>query len=163
MRASGTPPFVFGPNGESLNTAWELTLQNGDAFPGTRDQYIEGYSSQIAYPNKLLQATIVNILRNSEDPPVIIIQGDHGPRANLAWDSIEETDLDEAFSILNADYLPPGDPQELYATISPLNSFRVFFNRVLGGSYQLLEDRSYFTTHSDPPGFILVEAGSEIQ
>jgi hypothetical protein len=157
------PPFVFGSNGERLNPSWEFTLQDGDAFPGTREQYIEGYSRQIAYLNKLLQATIVEILRNSEEPPVIIIQGDHGPRAYLAWDSIEETDLDETFSILNAYYLPPGETQELYLTITPVNSFRIVFNCLFGGSYPLLEDRSYFTTYSDPLEFILVEARSEIQ
>lgn len=151
------PPFVFGSNGERLNPSWEFTLQDGDAFPGSREQYIEGYSSQIAYLNKLLQATIVEILRDSEEPPVIIIQGDHGPRAYLAWDSIEETDLDETFSILNAYYLPPGAAQELYPTITPVNSFRVVFNRLFGGSYPLLEDRSYFTTYSEPLEFILVD------
>lgn len=77
------PPFVFGTNNERLNPCWEFTLQDGDAFPGTQEEYIAGYLGQIAYLNKLLQATTAQILRDPEHPPVIILYGDHGLRACL--------------------------------------------------------------------------------
>jgi hypothetical protein len=47
--------------------------------------------------------------------------------------------------ILNAYYLPEGGGQEIYPEISPVNTFRVVFNRYFGGDLPLLEDRSYFS------------------
>ena len=46
--------------------------------------------------------------------------------------------------ILNAYYLP-GYDGDLYATISPVNSFRLVFNSYFGGEYDMLEDVSYYS------------------
>jgi hypothetical protein len=75
------------------------------------------------------------ILAESEVPPVIIIQGDHGP-----W--LQPTD--KRMRILAALYLP-GHEEQLYPTITPVNFFRVVFNSYFGGDYELLEDVSYFS------------------
>ena len=47
-------------------------------------------------------------------------------------------------------YLIPGGAAELYAYITPVNSFRVIFNTLFQSHYPLLEDRSYNSTHELP-------------
>ena len=36
----------------------------------------------------------------------------------------------------------------MYPSISPVNSFRVILNAYFGGNLELLEDRTYFTSHA---------------
>jgi hypothetical protein len=155
------PPFVFGPNGEPRNPDWDYTMQDGDAFPGTTENYIKGYRSQIEYLNKLLMRSIRVIQNKSEQPPIIIIQGDHGPRALFDWDSAENSNLKEAMSILNAYYLPGQVGTGLYPSISPVNSFRLVFNLYFETDFVLLEDSSYFTTQKYPFDFIAVDTSGD--
>ena len=54
---------------------------------------------------------------------------------------LEGTHLADRFSILNAYYFPDGNYDDLYQSISPVNTFRVLFNRYLGADLELLEDR----------------------
>ena len=125
------PPFVFGPNGEYTNPAdfWnEKKVYN-------RVNYQRGYTNQLTFLNRKLLETIDVILANSETPPVIILQGDHGP-----W--IQPNP--QHFFILNAYYLP-GHQDELYPTISPVNSFRLVFNDYFGAKYDMLADISYYS------------------
>jgi hypothetical protein len=51
--------------------------------------------------------------------------------------------------ILNAYYLPGVDPNLLYNTISPVNTFRIIFNQYFGAHYDLLPDTSYYSEFPD--------------
>ena len=66
------------------------------------------------------------LLKNSSSPPIIIIQGDHGPGPSFRSPSIDKLCLKEKASILNAYYLPGLPSNSLYETISPVNTFRIF-------------------------------------
>ena len=124
-------PHDIGPEGEYIH-GWDSS---------TREGYYEGYIRQAAYLEKILPEVTAAILANSPTPPIIIIQGDHGP-----WDY---RDLSDRLAILNAYYLPGGS-DALYATITPVNTFRVIFNAYFGGDFKLLEDHSYFSISADP-------------
>ena len=123
----------------------------------SRKEYVDGYRAHLNFLNKRITATLDTILAASERPPVIIIQGDHGPGSRLDFTSVEGTDLKERFGILNACYFPEGADEHLYDSISPVNTFRLVLNRYFGTQLQLLEDRSYFTPDQDPYRFIPVE------
>jgi hypothetical protein len=125
------PPFVFGPNGEPTYPPdfWNENRM----YPA--DLYAKGYQNQLTYLNKQMEAGIDTILENSSTPPIIIIQGDHGP-----W--LQPNN--KRFWILNAYYLP-GHSDRLYPTISPVNSFRLVFDEYFHGDYPLLDDISYFS------------------
>jgi len=147
------PPFVFDANGEPKPNWRIYTVSDGSHWVGgigTRSEYIKGYREQINYINSLLIDAIDEILTQSETPPVIIIQGDHGPGAYFEWQSLGQTNLRERMTILNALYLPGGDDNCLYPSISPINTFRVIFNRYLGGDFKLVEDRAYFSKWGRP-------------
>lgn len=127
-------PFVFDQNGNFVYRETPFTLNNDREYvvPGT---YVAGYTGELQYLNARVEAIVSAILAQSDVPPVIILQGDHGaPRT-------KEINGDTA--ILNAYYFPQGDAEQLYATISPVNTFRAVFNRYFNGQFALLEDRSY--------------------
>ena len=96
--------------------------------------------------NRLLTQTVDRILAAHHDhPPVIIIQGDHGPGVRFNQVQLDHTDVFERFSILNAYYLPGVDSAGLYRSISPVNSFRVVLNNYFGTHYSMEPDRSFYS------------------
>jgi len=141
------PPFVFGPNGEPINPDRRYRIGDGTSFfnkGGTMEEYLRNYTGEVEYLNKRLEETIERILANSTEPPIIIIQSDHGSRLELDWKNADNTNFQEAFSILSAFYLPHTTAQ-LPEGISPVNTFRFIFNTYFGTNYDLLEDRSYYS------------------
>jgi len=101
----------------------------------------------VQFVDRMLEEIIDAILNRSSQPPIIILQGDHGPGGFLNWFSPQRTCLCERTSILNAYYLPSGVSKDLYPTISPVNSFRVILNSYFGTHLDLLPDRTFFTSH----------------
>jgi hypothetical protein len=89
------------------------------------------------------------LLEKSETEPIIIIQGDHGATLDYELLGIDKANR---LGILNAYYLPKKiinqeemimKPNEnLYQSITPVNSFRVVFDQYFGGDYGLLDDKS---------------------
>ncbi|MBM3245409.1 MAG: LTA synthase family protein, partial [Candidatus Omnitrophica bacterium] len=139
------PPFIFGANGEFVpETKLEMS---GDVWAQK-----ENYLNQLLFINKLVKGFIEEVLSMSQNPPIIILQADHGP-----WVSYGK--MDETMSIFNAYYLPPGGEKLLYKTISPVNSFRLIFNFYFGLNYRLLEDRNYYSDCETPYSFIDVTDG----
>lgn len=125
------PPFVFDPDGNPTYPAdfWNEQRE----YP--KDLYQKGYLNQLQYLNKKIIQAIDTIVENSETPPIIIIQGDHGP-----WMQPK----DKRMWNLTAIYFPD-HKDKLYSTISPVNIFRLVFNTYFGGKYDILEDVSYFS------------------
>jgi hypothetical protein len=93
-----------------------------------------GYLNQLKGLNKLVLKTVASILRHYDpaNPPVIILQGDHGFR--YLPDNPEE-----ATTILNA-YFFPEHADALYSDISPYNTFRVVFNTYFKSNLRLMEE-----------------------
>ncbi len=152
------PPFVLGRDGEAIDPGFGFTLNDGNHLIKegrlVRDEYLRGYVDQLMYTNRRLQSTLDEILSRSAEDPIIILQSDHGPGSGLDWDDPYNTDLKERLSILNAYYLPGKGSAELYAGITPVNTFRLILDLYFGTDCGLLEDRSYFSTWSHPYAFI---------
>jgi len=145
------PPFIFNSEGNPVQPDAVYTLGDGAGFPGTRTEYEQGYREQITYLNRQMKDVVDAILENSEKPPIIIIQGDHGPGSRFDMLSLDRVDcLWERFSILNAYYFPGQKYVGLYPTISPVNSFRVIFNTFFGTDLPLLQDKSYYASYGTP-------------
>jgi hypothetical protein len=141
------PPFVFGPDGEKIQSNRRFGLYDAKDFftaGGTRDEYVNGYKGQVEYANKRVIALIDYLLSATKEPPIIILQADHGPRLMSDWSDLNKTYLKECFSILNAYYFPGKSTKDLYRSISPVNSFRVIFNLYFHTNYPLLKDKYHF-------------------
>jgi hypothetical protein len=159
------PPFTFMPDGSEVKTDRGYSADDGSRLLQglSREQYRQGYIDQLRYINKRTLEAIDQIIRQSKRPPVIILQGDHGSRMNLDWESLELTDVQEPYSILNAYRAPEAVRKYLYPSISPVNTFRLVLTRLFGAHYPLLPDRSYYSTANAPYGLTdvtgLLQAG----
>ena len=114
-------PYVFTSNGEFVTDP---------AILGDKNSH-EGYTGQVAFISSRILSIVQELIDTSEIPPIVIIQGDHG---------LEEGNR---LQILNAYYLPGNGADDLYPTISPVNTFRIILNRYFGAAYGLLPDYSY--------------------
>ena len=130
-----------------------------DGSPAQYETEEEGYIDQVVYTNVMILDAIDTILAESERPPVIIIQGDHGTLSTgfLAPDEVDDALLRERSGILNAYYFPGQDYSQLYPDITPVNSFRVIFNITFGTDLPLLDDSTYVSTYAYPFAFEIME------
>ncbi|HDR00082.1 MAG TPA: hypothetical protein ENN51_07360 [candidate division WOR-3 bacterium] len=128
-------PYVLNRDGEFVDRLAQMRQ-------GTRAGFVE----QVEYVNRRMLALVDNLL--DDDSPrswVIILQSDEGPHPPENFehrDSLQT--LRAKFRILNAWYLPGGDADLLHPAISPVNTFRVLFNRYFDADMNLLPDRSFF-------------------
>ncbi|NMC46821.1 MAG: hypothetical protein GYA52_08305 [Chloroflexi bacterium] len=131
-------PYVFDEDGSFQQ---EDAYYRGEYYSAINDRYgDEGYIKQIKFMNMRLEQIVEKILQESENPPLIIIQGDH---------SIEEFGAaEDRMKILYAIYLPDEDYSAFYPNITPVNTFRNILNTYLDTNYSLLEDHSYFSVRT---------------
>jgi hypothetical protein len=127
------PPYVFGPTGGPVEPAEAGTTKTQEGASHYRDQ--------VVYINGRILEVIPKIIANSSTPPIIVIQGDHGPTVPSSPRA--------RMSNLNAYYLP-GAETVVYPTITPVNTFRVIFNRYFGQNLEILEDVSLYSEYDDP-------------
>jgi hypothetical protein len=143
------PPFVFAADGSAVTPDAPFTLRfTFDASDPSKEDYIRGYRDQVSFVNAQLEEVITAILENSEVPPVIIIEGDHGPDSNSGRVSY----VQERMTNLNALHLPTGDAG-LYPGLTPVNTFRMVFNKVFGADLPLLDDRVFYSEYDRPYRF----------
>ena len=134
-------PYLFGPNGEPVNYPEPLTFVEKQVFP-EEESWI-GYRDQLLYVNSRILEAIDVILENSDDPPLILLQSDHGPATGLDWTDPRDPYLSDRSSILSAYLLPDFCRESLYPEISPVNSFRVLFICAFESSLNLIPDLTY--------------------
>jgi hypothetical protein len=150
------PPFVLGANGEAVDPKGPLSFADGSwLVPGMpKDEYRSRYIAQMSYVNRRVLEAVDAILRQSKRPPIIILQGDHGARMHLDWESHEKTDVRETYSILNAYLVPQKVRDCLYDGITPVNTFRILLSSLYGAKYKKLPDRSYYSPAEHPYAFV---------
>ena len=130
------PPYVFGPTGGPVEPAEAGTTKTQEGARHYRDQAI--------YISSRMAEVIPQMIANSSTPPIIVIQGDHGPTVASSPRS--------RMSILNA-YFLPGAKVSIDSTITPVNTFRLILNRYFGQGLELLEDVSLYSDYTDPFNF----------
>jgi hypothetical protein len=135
-------PFVFDAEGNPTDDDYDWAPSDIGL-----DQYKVGYREQVQFLNRRLRQTLDQIIEQSDTPPIIVIQGDHGP---------EEGSSSDRMSILNALYFGDQASDALEPSISPINVFRVALTEAFGADLPLLDNRSYYSTYSEPFEYNLV-------
>jgi hypothetical protein len=114
------------------------------------------FLNRIQYVNGRLKSFIGEVGRANPRPSVIIIQGDHGSVATGEYPnplgSPSDTLVRERMNVFNAYHLPECEDR-LYESISPVNSFRVVLSCYFEEDFDLLSDRSYFSSYDEPYQF----------
>ena len=133
------PPYVFGPTGGPVEAA--------DVGTTRTQQGASHYRDQAFYVSNRMKEIVPKIIANSARPPIIVIQGDHGPTVPSGPQARMRN--------LNV-YFLPGANKSLYSTITPVNTFRVIFNNYFGQNLQLLNDVSLYSDYEDPFNFKVI-------
>jgi len=134
-------PYIFGENGEPINPKFlvpdnEIENWNPDFYLG-----------QLKFANKKTQ-DVIEKLTETETPPVIIIQSDHGMRDPESENSYERNL--KFYNNFKAYYFPEKGRNLEFETTTPVNSFRVLFNLYFDDDYEILEDKIYGHTKEKP-------------
>ncbi|WP_406701361.1 hypothetical protein V5E97_40190 (plasmid) [Singulisphaera sp. Ch08] len=150
-------PFVFGENGEDVSPR----VGNGPNATSRRTKdfdnptsYRECYRKQAIFLTKQIERTIDRILAESPEPPIIILQSDHGSGLRHHLNDLEMTDLRERMSILNCYYFPDRNYEGLTDQITPVNSFRVVLKNIFGANLPQRSNQNLFSTYDDPFKFV---------
>lgn len=138
------PPFLFGPNGEAINTDPALRTKDWSKY----------YLGQLEFVNHQVEDLVERVLSEAETPPMIILQADHGSKLIRQEGDPSPEMLKERLGILNAYLLPDGGERFVHDSITPVNTFRVLFLAYFGADYEPLEDRSYFSRLKRPYDFL---------
>ena len=133
------PPYVFGPTGGPVEPADVGTTKTQVGASHYRDQAV--------YISNRMMEIVPKIIANSTTPPIIVIQGDHGPTVPSSPQARMRN--------LNVYYLP-GANAPIYSTITPVNTFRIIFNAYFGQNLELLEDVSLYSDYTDPFNFKVI-------
>jgi hypothetical protein len=122
-------PYVFEPDGSVRANPdyFSAPGMHGVTWQFERD----GYVDSVQFINGRILPILKTLIEESVTPPIIVMEGDHG------WGGKNRTQN------LSTYYLRGRNTQDLYPGISPVNSFRVIFDRYFGADYDLLPDESY--------------------
>lgn len=129
-------PYVFDRKGHFVTEDQEL-----------RGEVEDLYVDQLVHVNTMITGIVEELLSGPvESHPVIVLQSDEGPYpggpARWPGNPRPET-LQRKFRNLSAYYLPGVANPGLYQTITPVNSFRLIFNRYFNAGFALLPDKNF--------------------
>ena len=133
-------PFVFGPTGGSHASIFS-NLDNLSRYKNNL------YIDQIQFVNYKLEH-IIDKLLNTDNPPIIIIQSDHGKRG-ATNDDEPAVRNNKQLNNFRAYYIPNGDRNIELENASPVNTFHVLFNTYFDYNYELLEDKFYILNDAE--------------
>jgi signal transduction histidine kinase len=117
-------PYLFQPNGQSINTSLSIEQQ---------------YIQYLQYSNVQLLQAVTSIINNSSSPPVILLLSDHGYRNDS---SQKLSGL--RFYNLSAIRLPGKNYRPYYKGISTVNQFRLLLNNSFMQQLELLPDSTVY-------------------
>ncbi len=149
-------PYIFERNGDIVG-AEALASRTGSHIADDNKFYL----NQLMYTSDLVIRTVDQIKARSDSPPIIILQADHGPEPDMDWGHPDPDSLRARMAILNAYHVPDACREQLYPTISPVNTFRVLYSCLDFMERELLVDQSYYSnlrSRSEKLDFIPVES-----
>ena len=127
------PPFYFDSAGAERSI--KTLIDENYTIPAS------AYLQYVGYTNKRIVEVVDSILKNSSNPPVIIIMGDHGFR-----NCSQTEDRSCFFRNMNAVYLPDKNYTNFYYSLTGVNQFRVLFNTIFHENFPILKDSTILLT-----------------
>ena len=151
------PPFAFDAQGRLPAGPRALFgMPDGNEFPGTRAQYVEGYRAQVQFALDQVDDLVAHLQRRTR-PTVIIISGDHGPGSRFNREDRGQSDLRERFNVFLAVQVP-GRAVTFPSGMTLVNLYPLILKDALNARVSDLPDRTVFTSFSSPYRFEDVQA-----
>jgi len=143
------PPYIFTASGAP--STYEQASAKSDRVTDKT-----GYLEQLKFLNARLEAITDEILRLPGPKPILVLQGDHGPSSLAAdpgvWKHPTTEFLLERMGIFSAIFAPQVEPA-VFDQHTPVNTFRIIFDKYFDTDFGLIEDRSYFSNYEEPYNF----------
>ena len=96
------------------------------------------YAGYIAYTNQKVIAIIDSLFNKGAQKGILIFQSDHG------IDDLDFRKRKDAFRNFSAIHFPDNNQEQLYDSMSNVNTFRIIFNKYFGQKLSLLPDSSIY-------------------
>lgn len=143
------PPYVFGADGEKVEES-EVKVSAG--LDDWKNQ--SGYLNQLIFINKKVKGLIEKLTADKKNPPIIIIQADHGSASTPGMEEYNPNLIQERMRPFIAFNFPGIEDDPVLESITPVNIFRFVFNNYFNANYELLENKNYFSNYTRPYRFI---------
>jgi hypothetical protein len=120
------------------------------------------YVNQLQCLNRLLLGTVTALLKQSQTPPVILLQGDHGTSTlNFSWArnaaAVTPAQARERFGAFGAYYLPEGGSRLVSDSVTLVNVLQKVLGYYLGADVQPSGDELYMSIERKPYDFVQVD------
>ena len=140
-------PYLFDRHGNVLK---HVTVSNQFDFQAQLWEDKHGYLEQVIYTNNArARALIDRIVAESERPPIIIVQSDHGPnllgglpREQARARAIRQLRRLSSFQVRTQDVMP--------RDTAPVNQFRYLFNHYFDARLPILPQRNFYSDFGTP-------------
>lgn len=148
-------PYLFRSDCR-VRTAYWPERDDGDEALAVKKAYIE----QVGCVNRKLLEVVDSILAHAPNPPVIIIQADHGhgrlgrKLPDLAHSPAAQ--VAERLSVFGAYHLPGVAREEIGDSVTPVNVLRLVLRHYFGADLPPVPDASYWSSNDRPYDFTRV-------
>jgi hypothetical protein len=146
-------PYVFAPDCQSLD---------GKSAGNSSSPREHPYVGQIQCLNRLVLHLVTSLLQGSPEPPIILLQGDHG--SNLlryssakSASAVSPAQARERFGAFGAYYLPSGGGRLFADTVTVVNVFRKVLNHYFDAGIPPAPDELYMSLEHTPYNFVQVD------
>ena len=113
---------------------------------------IDSYINYLKFTNKKIEKLVEQLLETDE-PPIIIIQSDHGSGFGLDWENPTDDMLRQKMSNFQAIYFPNVNNDLVSKATTPVNIFRILFNSYFNENYEILSDKIFWVLWNKPYDF----------
>jgi hypothetical protein len=159
------PTFVFAhilnPHGPYVFTA-DCGSSQGQPAGNRSSPREHPYVAQIQCLDQMVLQLVTTLLRRSPQPPVILLQGDHGTNL-LRYSSaksaaaVSPAQARERFGAFGAYYLPNGGGRFFADTVTVVNVLRKVLNLYFDAGIPLAPDELYMSLEHTPYNFVRVD------
>lgn len=138
-------PYLFDRDGRVLRNA---TISDQFEFQKILWEKKPSYVSQMEFVNRRLLEALDAIRRESAQPPIIVVQSDHGP--NLNQGLTQEERLQVRLANFAAYSLPDAPPGLMPLNGSPVNQFPRLFNHYFNAGLPVQPERYFWSEFRKP-------------
>jgi hypothetical protein len=148
-------PFVFDKEGREISPLMDF-YQPGQWDLINREEYKKYYIGQLQFISDKILNVVETIIKQSVVPPIIMLVSDHGTALQVYWSDPLKSNTKERVANFEACYFPGGGSNLLYKDVTLINLPRIILKYYFRQEIDLLPDKSYFQTSSEPYQFLPV-------